>query len=461
MFFLQTNNSLTTIKNFINGMLNHRIERTAKSIGFIKRNDGKLLPATFVKALTLGLLNTSNPTLQLISDTCEDMQEGLHISREAIYQRLGAGATLLKEVFKQAMECAANHAVEACKTSLSEVFKNIYICDSTCISLPEKLAKTFYGSGGTSKKGGLHIQTVYSLVNRCIKSMDVVPGHVNDTRYTREIATKLNPGDLVMFDKGYKNKLGYKDIIEKNAFFLTRASKNTMFYGLTSKGYAKKCLDIVSILKNSNGIVDMEVQVGGDPERRIRCRFLAIRLPDAIANERVRKARINCRKKKQFSEKELEMLRWETFITNVPAEKLSTESACELYRLRWQIEILFKACKSNLGLERIGVGGKHQVECILYGKLIIAVLTTLVYSRYYEVIYRTFSREVSILKFSRYLRERLSGLIYRAGECLSLYKSIIELVNKVALKSLYEKRARKSSLDKLISILPPIEQNTG
>jgi len=40
-------------------------------------------------------------------------------------------------------------------------------------------------------------------------------------------------------------------------------------------------------------------------------------------------------------------------ITNVQREKLSSKSVILLYRLRWQIEIVFKAWKSYHGLEQL------------------------------------------------------------------------------------------------------------
>lgn len=55
--------SLLTVKEFFNCMKNQKIAKLVKMVGFVKRNDGKLLATTFVKVMTLGMMNVCNPTL--------------------------------------------------------------------------------------------------------------------------------------------------------------------------------------------------------------------------------------------------------------------------------------------------------------------------------------------------------------------------------------------------------------
>ena len=404
MVCFKANNSLPAVNKFINGIINRKITDLAKRTGFTKRNDGKLLPCTFVKSMTIDILNISNPTLKNIAYSCESIQGSLSIRKEAIYQKLKAGSQLLKEVLKESLKYAVNSSAKACGIGILEQFNDVYICDSTVLTVPKKLEKEYPGSGGKLKKGELKIQTVYSLVDRSIKSVEVIPGHANDCPYVKELAKKVNPGDLVMFDLGYRDNAGYKDIISKGAFFLTRVMNNSRFHKhIRGRSPATNKLDMVDILKKSkNNIVDMELAVGTLPNTRIQCRFIAIRLPDAVVNERIRKTCIK-RRKTSLSKKDLELLKWNTFITNAPAEKLPVESVCSLYRQRWQIELLFKACKSYLKLGNLGIGGKHQLECILYGRLINAIFLSVIYSHCYFAMFTTYQREVSTLKFFDYL----------------------------------------------------------
>ncbi|MDJ1473866.1 transposase, partial [Cytophagaceae bacterium NT2B1] len=54
---------------------------------------------------------------------------------------------------------------------------------------------------------------------------------------------------------------------------------------------------------------------------------------------------------------------------------LSTESICQLYTLRWQVEILFKIWKSIFALNQVGKMSLARFECYLYGKFISILLS--------------------------------------------------------------------------------------
>lgn len=57
---------------------------------------------------------------------------------------------------------------------------------------------------------------------------------------------------------------------------------------------------------------------------------------------------------------------------NVPASQLSAEEVSMIYRMRWQIELLFKLYKSYFGINKLKATAKyHRVLCGLYSKLII------------------------------------------------------------------------------------------
>lgn len=49
---------------------------------------------------------------------------------------------------------------------------------------------------------------------------------------------------------------------------------------------------------------------------------------------------------------------------------LFAEAVCDLYRARWQIELVFKACKSYLKIDKLGDSEPYQLECLIYGILI-------------------------------------------------------------------------------------------
>ncbi|WP_231563719.1 MULTISPECIES: transposase [Anoxybacillus] len=67
--------------------------------------------------------------------------------------------------------------------------------------------------------------------------------------------------------------------------------------------------------------------------------------------------------------------KYHILLTNLPQESFDGQQVYELYSLRWQIELLFKAWKSVFDLAKVKKMKKERFECHLYGTL-IAILVT-------------------------------------------------------------------------------------
>jgi len=76
------------------------------------------------------------------------------------------------------------------------------------------------------------------------------------------------------------------------------------------------------------------------------------------------------RQGRPVSERQQEMCHWTVLWTNVPAEQLTLEQAWEIYRLRWQVELLIKRFKSEGGLGQSNSMKKERVEAECYLKLL-------------------------------------------------------------------------------------------
>ncbi len=61
-------------------------------------------------------------------------------------------------------------------------------------------------------------------------------------------------------------------------------------------------------------------------------------------------------------------------ITSLPSE-ISAEQILSCYRLRWQVELVFKRLKSLLGLGSIPTKTKEAGETWINGKILLSLLT--------------------------------------------------------------------------------------
>jgi IS4 transposase len=94
--------------------------------------------------------------------------------------------------------------------------------------------------------------------------------------------------------------------------------------------------------------------------------LIANLLTDEQARNRLKKKSII----RKLGKDALEAVGLNLFVTNVKREICSATAVYELYRLRWQIELVFKTWKSNLNLHKIHNMNKIRIECMLWVKLI-------------------------------------------------------------------------------------------
>jgi hypothetical protein len=73
------------------------------------------------------------------------------------------------------------------------------------------------------------------------------------------------------------------------------------------------------------------------------------------------------------SAKALQPAGWLLLLTNAPAEKLPAAMLSCVYRLRWQVELIFRQAKSVLRLDQTESANPHRVQSEIWARLICAV----------------------------------------------------------------------------------------
>lgn len=444
-------NSIPAVRKFISFFKSKTIISISKQVGFTKRQ-GKLLADTFVIAMTIGLWNKGNISLSNIAEKCGEIQHGLKITKQAIKERLKLGSELMKEVFKKAIEYSTKSTCCVETINTLKQFNAVYICDSTIVSLPDKLAEAWKGLGGRNAKAALKIQVTYNILARCYKNIEITKAPGNDSGYTKNIVEMVKENELVIFDLGYFSTMEFKNITEKGAYFISRVKTNTKYYiEHTSKEGKFQKISILTLLKSSRtGVVDTYVYIGGNNKKRMHCRLVAVMLPEKAANERVRKAREEAEKKNEvLTDLQRELLRWNILITNTTKEMLSAECICDTYRIRWQIELIFKSWKGNCGLDKLNNVCKEGLDCLLYGRLTVLVLMSTVFACMYAYIFNEQKKRISLLNFFNKIKDKCTDIVKSVIPTKSAIADLEAIIIGVAENSVYEKRKRKNSYDQL------------
>lgn len=181
------------------------------------------------------------------------------------------------------------------------------------------------------------------------------------------------PGDLVLADRGMCNPAGIQALRKQKAHVIVRLNTST----LPLCGGDGEKFDLLARLrsvKTPGHIAEWIVQTG-EAQAPIRGRLCVVRKSEQQAQRTLRKLR---RKAQQGGPKPkpatLTYANYVMVFTTVTATELTAKEVLEWYRLRWQIELVFKRLKTLLRVGYIPKYDDQSSKAWLYGKLLVALL---------------------------------------------------------------------------------------
>jgi hypothetical protein len=365
-------NRLLILSKTINNFFNITADAISISCGFIKRKR-KLVGSSFMKALVFG--NLQNPNCS-IEGMCQILDEdSINMSKQGLNFRFSSESVEFMELmFKEAMVLFQEGLQINC--DILQQFSNINLLDSTYINLPSSMQDSHRGYGSSYKdrecktKAGAKLQVVFDYLNQSLSKLDIKEGIRSDQGYIDHLAT-IKPNELWIADLGYFVPDSFKAIKKAGAFFISRYKSDTNIYDIETE----KKIDLVDYLNNSGKeLIEREVFLG--KEAKIRVRLIATKLSIEQSSERRRKANKLAKSHGyKSSQKNQKLLDWSIFITNIPENKITSEAIMKIYKVRWQIELLFKLYKSNIEIENLKAkNNSYRVLCELYAKLCIGVI---------------------------------------------------------------------------------------
>jgi Transposase DDE domain len=354
-----------TVTTALNHVLGTHLDQLARHCGVVVRQR-KFTGQTLLRMLVITLWhNPQASTADFLLTAC---QLGLDVSPTAIDKRLHAGQPLV-EFLRQALEHALQQSVASppSDAQLLQPFSAVWLGDSTVITLPDEWADAFPGGGGQA--AALKIQLLWDLKSGRLQRLLLEPGRLSDARSPIAV-DQAEPGTLLVYDLGYFEVGRFVALDRHQTWFVSR-----FLYGTTTYDAQGEPLDLVAYLRQqSAGLVDLPIQLGAS--QHLRCRLIAVRVPEEVANRRRQQARQKARDHgREASAAYLELLGWTVFVTNVGAEQLAWQAVVVLYRARWQIELLFKLWKTHNGLAKLRSGATAlEVLAVFYAKLLGVVL---------------------------------------------------------------------------------------
>jgi hypothetical protein len=342
-------------------------EEAARASGFVQRKR-KVTGPVFVQTLALGWMESPHDPLDSLLDP--EYGDRPLCSPQAFSQRFTAeAADCLRRVLAAVMERMVAAQPEA--IPLLRRFHGVYVEDCTVMNLPAALALELPGCGGTTADDGqaaIKAHVRWEVTTGALTSLTFQPGRQPDVCAGRAAAL-LPAGALQLADLGFFDLTVLRARNTQGVYWISRVPshvKSVDAYGQTQT--------LVEFLAgHTSNVVEGMIRLG--VQEQLSCRLVAFRCPPAIVQKRRERLHKQAREKgRKVSANQWALCAWTVFITNVPADRLRPEEVWVLYRVRWQIEFLFKTWKSHGGLGQSNGSKPYRVLCEVYAKLIGLVL---------------------------------------------------------------------------------------
>ena len=286
--------------------------------------------------------------LSLRSTAAWSTQAALELKDTSVLHRLRQAPPLLEKVLAHLL----THHVRAESTPGPELRIN----DATVLSIP--------GSEGTDWR--LHV--VYDPVQCRLRRVEITD-HQGGERLDRD---RPQRGDIVCGDRGLAHARGIHAVSEAGAYILLRMH----WQNIRLLGAQGEPLDLDATLKRADaGDKATNIQVPLEGKAPLPARLLLRPLPQEAASRNRQRLRRNAAKKGRTpSATALRLAGYFCVLTTLPEALAPNDVVLELYRIRWQIELFFKRCKSLLHFDQLRVFDPALVRTYCLAKLIEVTL---------------------------------------------------------------------------------------
>lgn len=296
-----------------------------------------------------------------------------------------------------------------------KLFNRVLVEDSTCLKLPALLYSIF--GGNTNQKGDYaqaRIQVRLELGTEKIHHIGVKTYGENDLSFASQILNTICKGDLIIRDLGYFVIDVFEQIQDLGAYFISRWNPICKFVCPKSL----KPIDLGDLLCQSQQkgieILDLNLLLG--LKKQFMVRVVAIKVPQEVEDKRRAKAEKKKNAIRHYSQAYFEHLGWSIYITNIPCTMLKATQIWHIYRLRWRIEIIFKAWKSHLNMASCLKDKNCLNPCHIIIRLYLMMAWIVLclipaYNYFLYKIYQAEKRTLSLAKFTDYYCNNFSELI--------------------------------------------------
>lgn len=333
-------------------MSKQEIDAKAYETGFAQRDPRAIEPFEFVLSCVLASTIEGKRGFASVWRVF-GAATGRSTARSAITQRFGEGsAKLMQAVFEQVVQRTPEEDSHPELRARLDQFEDVLSHDGSVLALSPLLKKLYPATRTNSVAAAAKLHATADLVRRRI-----VAAEITGERQSELDVAWAEPavvGALYIDDLGYYSHDYLAVTVDAGGHFLSRlkASSNPtvveVYHGVrrrrSSEGMKLKDVAFTQCHSTFDLKARFSTKENGPREFRVV----------GVYNE--------------------ETGEYHRYVTDLPAEDFSPEEIAEMYRLRWEIELLFKLLKSFCHLDHVDTKDPNALRTHIYASLIAATV---------------------------------------------------------------------------------------
>ena len=381
------------------------LRERARATNLVERQRKFDIVALFY-TLSFGFAAGSDRSLQAFLERYVEMADCDKLSYAAFHDWFEPGfVALLREILDDAIE-----NLDTGRTDLNgrlERFRDVLIADATIVSLYQDAADVYAATGEDQAELKLHL----------IESLSTgLPTRLRTTDGTTHERSQLPTGEwvadaLILLDLGFYDFWLFDRIDQNGGWFVSRVKDNANF-------------EIVEELRtwrgNSIPLEGESLQAVLDDLQR---QEIDIRITLSFDRKRGSGASAT-RTFRLIGLRNEETDEYHLYLTNLGKEDYSAPDIAQLYRARWEVELLFKELKSRFGLDEINTTDAYIIEALVIMAAISLMMSRVIVDELRSVEARQREAEAAAdadESASRLPRRRCSLAVERHAHLIQLY----------------------------------------